>query len=422
MATYTSTTLPDGAEIDRRLAYIKYLEQLNSQPVGIEWETGSSSPTLKRIDINGNELATSSSFFDSHRIWGGIRRCVRNRETGAITYGINNRGDGLVLDGTAGDVLVEIPTARYKYEVSGTKRRFWIIPYTTEDTIFTIHPSAVQRGGTARSRFYVGAYESYGYLDGTTFKLGSASGKTPVTGAVAYPDLPNTGRLALDDAELYAKNAGYSGIRDVWNYSYMQLLMYIELGTLDIQTALGKGIVDLASGENFAGKLTGADSIDSRLGTNGTGTGSGINGQTPVSWRGIENPYGNCWEFIAGINMFLSGGSYRVLKRDGTGTPAATLAEGSYEVGAGTVPTTSGYISGIQSDEMGALAFVPSQTSGSSSTFICDYLYAVTQNPSIVLSGGTWYGGLAAGVGCRLANNTPSNSARSIGARLVFLP
>jgi hypothetical protein len=86
--------------------------------------------------------------------------------------------------------------------------------------------------------------------------------------------------------------------------------MYIEYGTLDIQTALGKGIVDLASGTGFAGKNTGADSIDSRLGTNGTGTGSGTNGQTPVCWRGIENPYGNVWEFMAGINMFLSDGSY----------------------------------------------------------------------------------------------------------------
>lgn len=413
MATYTS--LYDGEEIDRLLSYVKYLEQLNSAPVGVKWDSSSNSPTLTRIDINGNTITPSASFFDNHKLWGGIRRCVRNRTTGAITYGSDNAGTGLTLDGFAGDVLVEIPTAKYKYQKVGDVYYFWLIPYTSEDTNFTIHPSALQRGGTVRTKIYVGAFESYGYLDGSTFKLGSASGKTPVTGAAAY--------LTLDDAELYAKNAGFSGVTNVWTYAYLQLLMYIEYGTLDIQTALGKGIVDLATGTGFAGKNTGADSIDSRLGTNGTGTGSGTNGQTPVCWRGIENPYGNVWEFVAGINMFLSDGSYRILKRDGTGTPAATLAEGSYETGAGTVPVAAdGYIDGIQSDELGALSFVPSSNSGSSSTYLCDQFYYPRDNPSAVLIGGNWDIGLRAGVGCRLANIAPTTSGRAIGARLEFLP
>lgn len=423
MATYTSTTLPDGAEIDRRLAYVKYLEQLNSQPVGIKWDSSSSNPTLTRIDINGNTITPSTSFFDNHKIWGGIRRCVRNRTTGAITYGSDNAGTGLTLDGSAGDVLVEIPTAKYKFQKVGDVYYFWLIPYITEDTKFTIHPVALQRGGTVRSKLYVGAYESYGYLDGTTFKLGSATNKTPVTGGVAYPNLPNAGRLTLDDAELYAKNAGYSGIGNVWTYSYLQLLMYIEYGTLDIQTAIGKGIVDLASGVDFAGKLTGTDSIDSRLGTNGTGTGSGTNGQTPVCWRGIENPYGNCWEFITGINMFFSDGSYHVLKRDGTGIPAATLADGSYETGEGVVPNSAyGYINGIQSDELGAITFTPSTVSGSSSTYLCDYFWYPRYNPSVVRFGGGWTDGSSAGVGCRSSYDAPSYSYRSVGARLEFHP
>lgn len=421
MATYTS--LYEGEEIDRLLSYVKYLEQLNSAPVGVKWDSSSNSSTLTRIDINGNTITPSASFFDNHKLWGGIRRCVRNRTTGAITYGSDNAGTGLTLDGSAGDVLVEIPTAKYKYQKVGDVYYFWLIPYTSEDTKFTIHPSAVQRGGTVRTKIYVGAYESYGYLDGSTFKLGAASGKTPVTGSVEYPNLPNSGRLYLDDAELYAKNAGFSGITNVWTYAYLQLLMYIEYGTLDIQTALGRGVVDLASGENFAGKLTGADSIDSRLGTNGTGTGSGTNGQTPVCWRGVENPYGNVWEFVIGINMFLSDGSYRVLKRDGTGTPAATLAEGSYETGAGTVPVAAdGYIDGIQSDELGALSFVPSSNSGSSSKYLCDMFSYPRYNPSVVLFGGRWANGLDAGVGCRHAANAVSHSNRYFGARLEFLP
>lgn len=421
MATYTS--LYTGEEIDRLLTHMGYVGQANLQPVGIEWDTSSNSPTLKRIDVNGDELITDASFFNNHAIWGSIGRCVRNRSTGVISYGQNARGDGLSLTGTAGDVLVEIPTAKVRYEVDGAKRRWWVAPIVSELPYYSIHPSAVQRGGTVRTKIYVGAFESYGYLDGSTFKLGSASGKTPVTGGVSYPNLPNSGRLNLDDAELYAKNAGFSGICNVWTYAYLQLLMYIEYGTLDIQTALGKGVVDLAPGEYFAGKLTGADSIDSRLGTNGTGTGSGTNGQTPVCWRGIENPYGNVWEFMTGINMFRSDGSYRVLKRDGTGTPAAALAEGSYETGAGTVPISAdGYINGIQSEELGALAFIPSANAGSSSTYLCDLFYYPRYSPSVVRFGGGWGDGLAAGVGCRAALSAISFSARDAGARLEFLP
>lgn len=423
MTAYVSS-IPNGAEIDRRLEYVKYLEQFNSQPVGIKWDSSSSSPILKRIDINGNEITPSTTFFDSHKIWGGIRRCVRNRTTGAITYGSDNAGTGLTLDGTAGDVLVEIPTAKYKFSKVGDIYYFWLIPYTEEDTKYTIHPAALQRGGTVKNKIYVGAYEAYGYLDGSTFKLGSASGKQPVTGGVEYPDLPNNGRFTLDDAETYAKNIATGfGVCNPWTYAYLQLLFYIEYGSLDSQAKIGSGVVNLATGTGFAGKLTGADSIDSNIGTNGTGEGNGTNGQTPICWRGIENLWGNVWEFVAGLNMNLSDGGYKIIKRDGTGTPAGSLSDGSYETGSGTVPISEdGYITGLHADEMGAVAFLPSAVTGTSSTYLCDYFFHPQYNPSIVLSGGYWGLGLQAGISTRNAGTPPTHSGRNIGARIEYIP
>jgi hypothetical protein len=502
MATYTSTTLPDGPEIDRRLAYVSYLEQLNSEPVGIRWDKDSSSPILTRIDINGNTLPTSTSFFDKHVLWGGRRRCTINRSTKAITYGTNAnaRGDGLVLDGSTGeDVFVSNIALKYKYALFEGDPCWWVTPYTTEDVLFTTHPAVKQRGGTVRNVFYTAAYEmglrdAAGTLTGksvsgvqpwtggemhsltftsggpTAFAInetltGAISGATgrvvdyhltsgswaagdaagvvylkqrnatafqagSLNGSVSGNDSGTSGgastatSLTLDQAEACAKNLGTGfGICNPHTYAYLQLLYYIEHGTLDSQTASGKGIVDLTSGTGYAGKITGADSIDSRLGTNGTGTGSGTNGQTPICWRGMENLWGNCWEFIAGLNVFASDGSWRILKRDGTGTPAATLAAGSYETGTGAVPTSAdGYINEIQSSEMGALAFIPSADSGSSSTYFCDSFYYPRYNPSIVLSGGCWISGLFAGVGNRSAFYAPSNSYRSIGARLEYSP
>ena len=407
---------------------IDFINTLNSPIIGVSWDTTSTSPTLTWIDSTGATLTgLNTAYFDKHSLFGGRWRCVRNRSTGAITFGTNARGDGLTLDGTAGDVLVTEPVCYVKadYEVAGTGiARYWVSPKPAAG--FTVHPYWMQRNrGIMTPTVLSGAYEAYGYLDGATFKLGSASGKVPITGGVAYPDLPYTGRFNMSDAETYANNITgtiRSGCENIWNSCATQLLMYIEFGTLDIQTALGKGVVDLVSGTDFAGKNTGADSIDSLLAENGTGTGSGTDGQTPVCWRGKENPYGNCFKFNIGANFYLDG-SVRLLKRDGTGTPSATLAAGSYETVAGPVGLTNGYISATLQDEVSNLAFIPASVAdGGSAYYLCDYWNAPTANGNILLAGGIWYAGLSAGPGCRSANSAPSGSGRNVSARLEFYP
>ena len=196
--------------------------------------------------------------------------------------------------------------------------------------------------------------------------------------------------------------------------------MYIEYGTFDIQTALGKGIVDLPAGEDFAGKLTGADNIDARLAENGTGTGDGVDGKTPVCWRGIENPYGNTWKYIIGANVDRNG-DFRVIRRDGLGTLAGTLAAGSYESGSGMV-TTTGYISGLLHGDLEGLAFLPSAAGGSSSTYLCDEWRTSTANGNILNVGGSWRHARAAGPGCRSAVGGPAFSDKNVCARVEFRP
>ena len=389
--------------------------------IGIEWDTTSTSPALTWIDELGNPITSlPAGFFDSHPVWGGRWRCTRDRTTGQITFGSNARGDGLTLDGTAGDVLVREPAfwAKYEYDPDDAIVRWWVSPRPS--TGFALHPYYYMRGGGhPAGAMYAGAYESYGYLDGGTFKLGSATGKTPVTGGVAYPDLPNSGRLTIDDAELYAKNAGM-GITSFWGDCARMLLMYIEYRTFDIQTALGAGVVDMTSGTGFAGVNTGADSIDSRLAGNGTGVGSGTNGLTPVCWRGIENPYGNVWKFIIGAN-FSNDGTYRLIKRDGTGSLAGTLPAGSYESGSG-IPMVDGSISGLLQGDLEGLAFVPSAAVGSTSTYLCDNWWYPRGANYILLAGGYWNDARSTGPGCRAANGAVSYSDRYIGARVEFRP
>lgn len=505
----TFTSELSSTEIDRLLKYVQYLEQSNSSPVGIEWDTASTSPTLKRIDINGNEITPSIDFFDNHALFGKIRRCSRDRTTGIITYGSNNAGAGLDLSPTNSDILVEYPTARIKYQVDGTKRRLWVIPYTEEDT-YTIHPSAVQRGGGAHSKIYLGAFESgirvtnagaiclktisgvqpftgggfkaLAYTSGSdefnngetltgttsgatgvvvaysitsgTFAGGDAAGNVylaqcSTTAFTAAETLNGTSSgtncatasgaatsvpLTIGNAETYANNIGSGfGIMNVWTYAYIQLLMYIEFGTFDIQFALGRGAVDIAQGTGYNGLKTGADSINSNLAENGTGIGSGLYGETPVTWRGLENPYGNISKFIIGLNMYLASGtdsegkpytagSYRILNRSGSGTPAAVLTYGSYETGEGVPITADGFISAILSDELGALAFIPSANTGSSSTYLCDFMTIPTGANRIVPRGGHWYRGSYCGPGYLNPVYDTTTSSVVTGARIEYIP
>jgi hypothetical protein len=65
---------------------------------------------------------------------------------------------------------------------------------------------------------------------------------------------------------------------------------------------------------------------------------------------------------------------------------------------------------------------IPSAVAGSSSTYLCDYLYAHNAgHTNILLAGGAWEHGDKAGIGYLSANNEASMSNRQIGARLEFI-
>lgn len=301
---------------------------------------------------------------------------------------------------------------------------------------FSPHPWFLMRGDTENptpSEFmYLGAFESYGFVDGSKFKFGSASGKIPVTGNNLYPNLPND-RLTISDAESYANNiAPGFGIESFWGYCATLLLMFIEFGTFDLRSKLGKGITRLtgtqeagneqdlnAVNTKYFGRNTGVDSINQRLNEFGTGVGSGTDGETPICWRGLENPYGNLWKYVIGAN-FLPNGNYRVIKRDGTRTLKGWLGTGDYESGTG-LPQTEGFISSIKTDELGGLAFMPDTVAGTSSTFLCDR-WSVPRGNAIIAAGGLFYSTTATNLGPGLHSVAAwdVSSMRPCGARLEF--
>jgi hypothetical protein len=133
-----------------------------------------------------------------------------------------------------------------------------------------------------------------------------------------------------------------------------------------------------------------------------------------MSYRGIENFYGNCWSWVDGFNIGI------VVDRDvwvsNTDTDFADNTSTNYTQLNGTMATANGYASDIL-DQSGT--FLPSATSGSSSTYLADYFYQATGN-RVARFGGAASIGASAGAFCWAVRSSSSGASRNIGARLCF--
>jgi hypothetical protein len=388
-------------------------------PYGFLWNTASSSPTLTRCDANGDTISLNTTSFDNHPLWGRIKRCQLTA-AGVATYGSDNKGTGLTT--TSNYMMVEIPQAQVINWTDGDYRGFALAdapfygePVTGVPLASVPHHWFNQRGHSTSplTKGYVGAYKA----SGTTSAISSKSGVAP---------LATTTMAAFETA---ANSIGTNwGITNVWYQSLLQLLMYTEFGSLNIQSALAPGFTVAT---NTAPQTTGTN--DSLMGTNGTGGGTSAQG---VNYRGINNPYGDLWEFRIGYNSTDS--AYNILKRDGSGTIAATLASGSYEATSGIVPlngTTNisgtdggaycyGYASKILDVDPLKLLFIPSALVGSETTYLSDYFYshqAGISQTGCLIAGGRWAHAGTAGPGCLSSANAVSSSDSDVGARLEFL-
>jgi len=236
--------------------------------------------------------------------------------------------------------------------------------------------------------------------------------------------------LGFDMAEIraYAQNIG-SGWNNwnVWEMTAIRLLYYIEYKGANSQTAIGSGVTGLAAGTGFAGVLTGADNIDTEVAANGTGQGDGVEDETPIAYRGIENLWGNVWKYVEGWNAVngvdaANDVKYRLLKRDGTTTFADAL--GTYDESPNYVHTglPDGYQKNIEWSDGFELLFLPKDVTGGSTSYLYDYYYEHNNGQvNILIFGGAWVNGVIAGVGYLYSANVSSYSYRNLGARLSLI-
>ena len=214
------------------------------------------------------------------------------------------------------------------------------------------------------------------------------------------------------------------------------MLMLVELAG-NFQTVVGQGVVSITDSPNTTnnssytgstaslGNGTGraAETINERNGTEYTET---ADGKTAVSYRGMENPWGNIWDFVYGINIHGNGNQKGGIPYICTDFNfAESKNSGNYESAGFTVTNANGYISafGYGNPDYDWL-FIASETAGTSALPIGDYHY-VTANLNgyrIAPLGGRWADGATAGGFSWTLDYGVGGRSRNVGGRLVYVP
>ena len=407
--------------------------------------------TFKRLAGAAN--LSKGSDFDKFTMFGGRKRCnVADGGSIVAWYGDADYKE----DGSMGQVMVYQPKFYYlvcpvEYDPIDTGLGYHLRKanyYVSEKPRagFRLHPAFYDASGNEIDYFLTSAYEGSIYdasasayllndeqvMNTGEDKFSSIAGARPASGSSQNLTRPNI--------EAMAQNRGTNWHGDlIKQVSAEQMLMIIEMGMMNLQTAIAQGVVSLpwTTGSDTTSSYAAATGSTASLG-NGTGraekttTYEGgvakeytVDGKTSVCWRGKENFWGNLWKFVYGINIWGNG-------KMGGGQPyicsdfsfAESKNSGNYEPAGFTVTNANGYISAMGYSTACDWLFIASECLGNSSLPVGDYTY-ITVNLNgyrIARLGGNWgSGGNAGGFYWYLSNGVGYRD-RDIVGRLVYIP
>lgn len=419
---------------------------------GIEWDTTVSNPLPARIG--------KMELHQSLPIQSMMRRCVL-KDDGSVNYYLNANNSALrdnsaaaTLDGSHGQVMVEMADMYVRFEMDGTKRRCLMSEYELP-------------GFTKWSKDYVSAYEAT--IDRTvtaTPKLASVVNTTTAFrgGANSAAQIahdadggtslgkPSTD-VSLTNFRAYARNRGsvawnchtYQAQRKLWWLFAVEYANFNSQATFNAaltsegfrQGGLGAGVTDLVAA-NITGMTGGTYACIPCGTTNSLGNKTGIvtytmpteYGATKTtdvpSYRGVENPFGHLWQCTDGCKCLIqsdaSGGVSEFYVCD---SPDKFTSSGvaNYEL-RGNLPRANTYVKEVILGEHGEI--MPLVGGAGTTTYFCDYFYTSIPASGVsergVLFGGTADSGAAAGFVYANTRHTATTTYAAIGSRLCYIP
>ena len=292
---------------------------------------------------------------------------------------------GMVVSERTGGTMVAIPKFWYKLEQNGAGMTIKIADRAVEG--YSVSPAHMDRGDGHGERdvVYIGRYHCNG-----TYKSGTGSPRANMTRSSARSGIHNLGST-------------------IWQCDFamrftLWLLYIVEFCDWNSQAKIGYGC-----GNNSSPQPMGY--TDSMPYHTGTAQSSRTTYGCGTQYRNIEGLWDNVWDWCDGcyynsngLNVILNPANFS----DGSGGTAVGTPSNGWP-SAFTVKTTGGYP-----------LFIPTDASGSESTYSCDYWYFSSSHPCLYVGGcyghdsnyGLFY------VNCV----TASNYSVVIGCRLQELP
>lgn len=388
--------------------------------------------------------------FDSYLMYGGRRRCnVADNGTINAFYG----DPGYTEDGSNGQVMVYQPKFYYqRIPITTTNNKVgkvivrdsFMISYVAQNG-FKVHPIFMTPSDEELDYVLFSAYEGGLYdtsessyvsdtasnVDFNNDKLSSVSGTKPITG---------TSGLSLQKAEQLANNRG-----DGWHIynlaaeSANQMLEIIEFGSMNGQAALGKGVSNLVAQSPYnQAALTGStaslgnasgSASSTTIETNGSTYTETENGKVSISYRGVENPWGNVWQMINGVivygNNLYNGGIPHICKNFNY---SYTALSNNYESTEFSLPNSSSWISALgYGSKKYDWVLMPADCAADANSALPigdnGWFDSNLVGIRMVVQGGGWSFEESDGPFYYGCDKPPTDSSyRSYGARLLYLP
>lgn len=355
-----------------------------------------------------NNVSTLDGDVSTLNVYSNMKRCnvaddgTINAYDGDLTY---------TEDGSNGQVMVKVNKFYYKLDVSQTgdldgvniRKGRWSIS-DTPDTGFKLHPAFLAADGvTELDYFLYGAFDAVGQdsngtystsYNTTTYKLGSVGGNTYAP----------TNSLTRATARTMATNRGagwyQAGVKQTMA---LQMLFAVENG-FNSQLSVGYGIVG-ASAASKTGITIGS-----------TTSGTKDNQTTPVNWRGIENLWGNIFDWIDGLNV-----NGRIPYFCNTYTFVDDTSTGYTQISF-SLPS-SNYITAFGYDSTNDWVLLPSESSSTANPTgpIGDFVSSGS-GWRVAQLGGCWNYDSFAGAFFWICDSNSSVTVVYIGARIMFIP
>lgn len=433
----------DGGKLKQvKLASMLSYEE-NEVAYGVEWDVTVSATAMTRI---GN-----MSLHRSLPIHKKMKGCLLDDDGNVVEYLPDDDWTGATLDGSKGQVMVEIPMHYRKFETIGDIRRCWVSEY---------HVSGYHKV----PKMYISAYEAT--VQRSTTKLCSVTNTdTDYRGGNNNSDWDGTYRSLLGrpasninraNFRNYARNRNGAATAE-WNcqdynaYKAVCWLYFVEYANRDPQLAvnaqkdangcaqggLGRGVTNMVSWSNYNSTAPFVPCGHTNELGNGSGEvaydvmnadGSVLVTVYPNRYRGIENIFGHIMKHTDAINLQFNpttadGGddTTKVYVADNPATYNDNTYDG-YTL-RGLMSRSGGYVKDLVFGEFGEL--ITALTGGGDTLYWADTVR--TSIPTVTTLRCALFGGNATfgrGAGFCFTSTVYAQTASSgeIGSRLCFIP